>query len=848
MRWGGRVKILRLAYFNIKKHKAESISIVLLITISMALLCSSVGGVQAIQNVFGNLVKEYHCVENHFLIQNGDYHEQYDEVIQNVEEVTRFEHVDCITSYYTSYLDEEGKEIFQYLMLINRENEEKIEDFRPESSLSREEQEKLPHAIIVPFYVKDTLGKEIGDTFTMVYNGKQYPFTIAGFAESCIFSDNTDYLKIVVNDEDFLYFQNLIGRTYLLGFNAETGTENQVVQKFESYLEENTNGAESLGIKTSLYSDLEFLSGGYLKSLLMIMMVMAIVVLLAVFLMIRHRITNDIGEQVVSIGVLEALGYRSGEISQVYVLEYVILGIGAIILGIFGSLMMNATIDQVGRLMTGHHYGMEREMLPYILTAVLILLFVTATAFFKSRMVRKYPPVLAFRKGIRDHHYGRNILPLEKTRFNVHIRIAMKSFLGSIRENIGVGICIAAATVAIVISFILYTYCDDGVTIIKTLVGLEISGIRVNVAQGADADILCGELEELPEVSQINKTGDWFYLKAVNEDAREQEQERFIVSPVIYGDYEKIGSINPIDGRKPKHDNEVMITKLASNMWKKEIGDTIHFSYGKVKKEFIVTGIVSSLTNQGTQVYFTDAGFCRLKPSYKPDVLEIILQDGVDREEFTAWLTNTYGESIADALDKSDEVLEGEEKIRASAESKMASLLSSYGADHVEYTIIWNGKEISGSSDIFKISSTMSLEDCMVNQLNSAIAAFSVGTRMFMVIAFAVVMIIMFMIMTSSVRKQRGELGVYKGLGYRSGELMFQLTFRLVPVLIAGITLGTIIGIYCIQILSGFIGKVAIDIRGVLLMDVLVFLFACANAFWGGKKIHKISVYELMTE
>ena len=44
----------------------------------------------------------------------------------------------------------------------------------------------------------------------------------------------------------------------------------------------------------------------------------------------------------------------------------------------------------------------------------------------RAARVKKLPPVVAFRKGIKTHHFGKNILPLEKMRHSINLRLAFK--------------------------------------------------------------------------------------------------------------------------------------------------------------------------------------------------------------------------------------------------------------------------------------------------------------------------------------------------------------------------------------------------------------------------------------
>ncbi len=836
------MKILRLAYFNIKKHWSESVSVVILMTICMILLGSAYSSLISIQNIFGDTVNKYNGIRNHIAIINDEnYYPAYDEFFKADERVTKFEHVDCIFALGTKYLDEDGKESTQFMCFVDEENEKKIEDFIVETDLSTEEIAAMEHPIYAPFYVKDSLGMKEGDTFTMINNGKQYPFTIAGFAESCIYSNNADFLKFVISDDDYDLLQKVIGKSYMLGFETTEGMEKDVVADFKADVEEKTSKGEVLQVGAVLFEQLEFASGGYIKIILLIMMVMAAVVLVSVLIMIRHRITSDINEQVVSIGVLEALGYKSKDISLSYVLEYVLLGIIGVVLGIIGAVVLNPILFRVGEMMSGHHGTVQIQGGLIAILATVLLLLVAVLSFFKSGMVKKYPPVVAFRKGINDHHFGESRLPLSSTRTNVHVRLALKGALSNTKQNIGVGICVAVSTFTIICCFLLYSYSNDGMSALRAMAGIEMPDLSVVVTADTDVEKMREELISHPEVKKINLSSNW--LAGVS-----LQYKDYSVIPIVYENFDVTEQIIPLEGRLPKHDNEVMIGKTVASSEGITVGDTVTFKFGKIEKDYLVCGTISTITNGGKNIYFTDAAMQRIKPSYKPGVLEITLKEGTDEKEFSSWLSSSYGRTIQDALENDRKYVTAEERIRAEAEKKMATLLSVYGLSHVEYAIKIGDTLIKGNSSIFKIELIHHLKDIMETQLKGALMAFSVGSGIFMIIAVLVVMIIMFMIMESSVKKQRGELGIYKGLGYTSRELMLQLSFRIIPVLVGGIILGSILGVASTNILLIIIGKIEVNFYGIIILDIAIFLFAFLAAYFGARKIKKISVYELMAE
>lgn len=721
------MKSLRLAYFNIKKHKSESISMIILVMICMILLGSGAANLIDIQKIYGNVVEKNHAVKNNIEMKDGVYYEFYDAFFQNDDRVERFVHVEGAVTNASKFLDKDGKEASQYMFFLTREEEERMEDFQVVTKLSEEEVARLEHPLYVPLYVKDSLGFYEGDTFNLILNGKIYPFTVAGFFESAIFSDNMLCLKMVLSDKDFQTIRAVTDKGHILGFDAaDDDLAVEIYQDFMNCVEENTSKGEGMTFSAMLYKDMEAMNGQFVKLILKLMMLMAALILVSVLLMIRYKIADDISEQVVSIGVLEALGYKSKDISLSYMFEYLLLGSVGAVLGIVGSFIISPFIFEIGEVMTGHHGQISPHIFLQFGFALLLLAFIVAIAILRSRFVKKYPPVVAFRKGTADHSYTRNVLPLEETKCNVHLRLAMKGFLGNAVSNIGIGICIAISTCTIVLCFIFFDFFREGSNALNTMTGMEIPDVRVVVTYDTDIYQMRDELLQDERVDRILLSADWFTTLV--------QYGNTSMSPVVYKDYSEVRNIYPLDGRLPKHDNEVMITGLFMKQHQLAIGDTMDIKLGKIEKEYIICGVVTGMSNAGENVYMTEDAFKRIKPAYKPNVLEISLKEGGDYKEYSSWIQHSYGRSINDAMEDDCSGNSRIERITKEAEKRMAKLLAMYDISHVEYAIMIDGELIKGSSSIFKIESCISLKEIMETQTSGAIMAFKNGSSIFMLI------------------------------------------------------------------------------------------------------------------
>ena len=178
----------------------------------------------------------------------------------------------------------------------------------------------------------------------------------------------------------------------------------------------------------------------------------------------------------------------------------------------------------------------------------------------------------------------------------------------------------------------------------------------------------------------------------------------------------------------------------------------------------------------------------------------------------------------------------------------MAALMQQEGMTHLDYAIRIGDQVITGDSSAILIEDYNNWPEMIASLLGSIVSAVSVLTRLFMAISAVVVMVILSILTGSEIRRQRRELGVMKGLGYTSRELMLQLAARMMPAALLAVVIGTVLGVTATKLLVNFIGKVPINLPAVLAVDLLILLYCFGCACLGSRRIRKISVYELMTE
>ena len=836
-------KIVRLSWANIKKHKLESIALMILVMLCMMLCALALGGIIGLKNIFPNMMKNTGSYENYVLITEKDFDDKFIDILKEDDRVEDCARSEALYSMSTNYLNALGKEQSMYMCFITQENEARIQHSPMETKLSDSEIAAMEHPIYMPYSVRDSMNYKEGDKFEMIYGTRKFTFTVAGFYDTALFDTPNSILKMIVSESDYHVLEAILDKYVVLGFNdfkGKGGTElfNDLLKEFTDYSGKDIS-CSALGIT---YEGLKMGVTYTADLLLKFLIVMSAVIIVCVAVMIRFRIAGDISEQIVSIGVLEALGYKSTDITLSYVLEYILISLAGIILGTGLSLLVTPALISVGEIVSGHPSGSSVSLMPIAVTMAVILAFVAFISFIRAFKVRNYPPVRAFRKGQGDHRFGKEHFPLRKTKKSVHLRLAMKGFLKNFKQNLGLTLCVTISTITIVVCFVMFNFFSGDMNAIAVSAGVELSDLRVELMNTSDAYAFAEELVEIPEIRKaVPTSGFTTYLTA-------PDYNNDLMIPVALDDFSEAENIFPSEGRFPEHDNEVMITNMYAKLCKLKTGDSITLDNVNVRRKYVITGLVTSATNGGMNLYITMDGMKRIVPTYKPDTIEIYLNEGVDADEIRYSLTEKYGRSVADvAQDRSDSE-SYEERIRNEAERKIAEIMANYGVTHVEYAIQSGDTVIKGNSDGFIIKSIMNVRSIMETQLGAISIGIAVLTTLFMIISVFVVMIILFILMESTIRKQRKEFGIMKGIGYTSRELMLQLAFRIMPAALFSVAAGTAVGVSLLKLLTSYIGKVSVNMPVVIILDVILLMFCFGCAYIGARKIKKISVCELMTE
>ena len=829
-------KILRLSLFNLKKNRKEAIAIAFLTMVSTLMLGLFAINLSKMNNTFDESFVQSGSVNTLLIMPEEDYRDSFADILQSEYDVENLETGYILEGDAPSVL-RDGDKIAYNLEFITWDENSKIDDGVIIDALPDEQIEDIDHWIYLPAYYKFGAGYEPGDTFTVIIAGREYPFTIAGFYNTGISNETGMLLKTIISSSDYRLLKPVLKLSVFMAFDADD--DFSYMEFIGKCMDESGDSLEGycLDRETEKSNETQFLN-----MFLYMSISFALITFVASVFMARNKISHDIEDQMEIIGVLEALGYRGNEISLSYVYEYVIsCGIGGILGGII-ALLMTPFMDNAIKVMLGREVvaASKTYMVIPVVFGVIALILLVALA--KASMVKKFPPVVAFRRGIRTHHFRRNVLPLSKLRGNINTGLAFKDALRNIRSGVGVGICIFLAGTTLLFcmfSFVFFFHGSDGLV---SVMGIEMCDEYIILNSGVDPYEISAELLAMPEVRRTEVTYYYPLLRVVGSENSG--------TVAVYDDYDDVENIHPMAGRCPEHENEIMISLGRHRIDGVDIGDTLVVDRNGVQTGYVVTGIVGAMANNQMNLFLTTDGYRRANGSAAPDVIEVYLEDGVDREQFEQKMVSVYGQSAETIISSSSDGATDEERIRAAADEAMAVLISQYGITSVDYAVRIGDQLITGNSRQFVMKDFLSYTEIVKVQFDPIANVTRVFTLTGAIVIGIIVAVILGIIASSNVKRKRKDLGVMKSLGYSSKDLMIQMAVSIMPMTIVSVILASVAAVYINKyfwiLLFGAVVKTNVPV--LILTDIGIVVFTFLMTYIGAGKIKKISVTELMTE
>jgi putative ABC transport system permease protein len=267
---------------------------------------------------------------------------------------------------------------------------------------------------------------------------------------------------------------------------------------------------------------------------------------------------------------------------------------------------------------------------------------------------------------------------------------------------------------------------------------------------------------------------------------------------MITPDYSVVEGRNLFEGRYPQHANEIAVGAAFRGAQGIRIGDTVTLTLEGTSATLLVTGLLQSMNNNGYLAALTNEGARGLMPGYESNQIYIYLNDPSQAE--------TWAQATMDRL---------QEPLPPMILSKIVH------------------SQLAGYADTL----------LLVSALIVAITAL-------------VVALILYSVLNTAISQKRRQLGIYKSIGYTSGQLIGQISLTYVPIIAVAVLIGCALGyvgfLPLVTALFSTLGIYQLMMSPSVLMTVLLavglIIFAYLLTTLVAGQVRKVSAYSLVSE
>ncbi len=628
------MKLLMIAKSNINKNKSMMLTLVVLIMFSAILLYVG-ASVMLKMNTFLDEKNQTLNGSDFSTLASKDYDDLIYGIYEEVGGYTAYEKMEVVSLHGSiEDLTQNSKAQNMEFVFLNGDTKESISKLK----IILESEEKLPNSIVLPYYLKIAGGYNTGDEIVIKANGIESKYIIYGFAEDVMFAtpSNITFYKCYIFGEEFQkLYQRVEGNQYsLIKSKIDPGMDASVYEnKFIKILNDKLEGAPADMI-TMNYESMKTGVSIFIILIMVIIIAFSIIIMLIALTVIRFAIVTYIEGNIKNIGSLEALGYTGRELVFSTVLQFTLVALIGIILGLIVAISGTGIITNLASSSIGLRWSSEFSFTAFVIDMVLILVTVLGITYLTAAKLKKITPIVALRSGINTHNFKKNHLPLSKSTLSLNTTVGLKTLLQSRKQNIMVFIIVTLLTFVAVFSFTAnYNFNVDNRAFLR-LVGIEKSQVMASY-YGEDVEQI---FEEIGKMEEVRKT---IRMAGVNMTTYLGNREATPIVKVCnnFGDLE-IDTI--VEGRNPIHDNEITLTGLIAKQLKAKLGDVITLKVNDIEVEFIVVGLSQQTNNLGRGASITEEGMKRINPNFLPSDLYIYLKDNEDINEVKEIIEENY--------------------------------------------------------------------------------------------------------------------------------------------------------------------------------------------------------------
>ncbi|MBP3918341.1 MAG: ABC transporter permease [Clostridia bacterium] len=494
---------------------------------------------------------------------------------------------------------------------------------------------------------------DIGKTIDLKIGSHVVTYTVCGFFNSVMAgSHNCVIMEVILTDDKYKELETL-------GY-APKGTLCSVRLN---------DSADSLNFEASLksrvsekFSDIVMVSNcygivsqsRYISQMICsgVLSAMAFIILLIALVVIASNIMNYIQTNMKNLGALKAIGYTSKQLISTLLLQFTGLTLLVSMIGAALSYALLPALNQMMIAQTGIPYAIHFLPLPFFLSLGILCGAVTLVVWYAAGRIKKIEAITALRSGVQTHNFKCNHIALEKTKAPLHLALALKTTLSSMKHN--VTICITMLVLSLVVVFsglMIQNMILDMSSFLNLIVG-EMADSCINVQVEAEDQFL----NEMTQDDRVEKVYLFTSINISHADGAE-------LLASVCNDFSLLNNQNVVfEGRFPKYDNEIALAAKYAKEHNMRIGDEITIKGNGKQETYLICGYTQLSNNLGRDCLLTREGYEKLG-SLTNTSYYINLADGADIDAFNLDIKESLGSDVVNTTINIEATVEGSAKV-----------------------------------------------------------------------------------------------------------------------------------------------------------------------------------------
>lgn len=638
-----------IAKNNIKKKKGETGVLFFLITLATLLLYTSISVFSGMGTVLDKAYDLAHTPD--FLFLAPIEKQKISGILSSQEEVAEYEISQVIWNQDVKYRMSKAEEKKEMPFILGR-----IEEERKIGKTGNDIRQDSKNKIFLPYYMKVSEKIHEGDEFYLTLGSKEYKFKIAGFVEDPLFATPLNctayrsYISKVTMDRILKENNAVKSSTYTeYKLRLKEGESSfDFDKKISAIL---TQKIPQLSQTVNLGLNWESMRGGdmVMSNISMsIILVFSLLLIVVVLIIIRFSIYNFMEMNRKNIGILQAAGYTSRQLTLSTILEMGVTTFGAVVVGILLGIAGSGIIGNFQGMMLGVHWSGKVNFSSIIFTILIVFAVVLGVSWLCGRSCKKITVLESLRGGICTHNFKKNHFSFEKSRLPKNLIFTGKNLFNEKGKTVSIFCIVALLAFSACVGLGLYENFAIGEEQLLKMVGAEAGNIGIT---GKDLEHVGKKIEHWDEVERV------LYYNNISVHLESGKDETDITCDV-WKKPDQVKNEMVLEGRLPKYDNEIILSTNVAKILEVHTGDTIYVTGEGERLDYVVSGLDQKMNNMGLKAIMTEKGAKRLNETSYTTALYVYTKDGIDYDTISKKvLKNFSGVSVLDSKKQIENIM-----------------------------------------------------------------------------------------------------------------------------------------------------------------------------------------------